>query len=126
MITRRALFPLAFAASLAAGATQAQQGPNTLLNVSYDVGRELFAAENALFIPLWKEKTGQELTISQSHAGTSAQARAIIEGLPADVVTFNQTLDVDTLAKAGYVAKDWKSKPELQTWMDGLVDSSKK
>ncbi|MEP9377096.1 sulfate ABC transporter substrate-binding protein [Aquabacter sp. CN5-332] len=86
------------------------KGPNSILNVSYDIGRELFTAENTEFIPLWKQKTGQEVTVNQSHAGTSRQARAIIEGLEADVVTFNQVLDVDVLAKAGFVAKDWQKK----------------
>ncbi len=78
--------------------------------MSYDIARELFTAENAGFVPAWKQKTGQEVTVNQSHAGTSRQARAIIEGLEADVVTFNQVLDVDVLAKAGFVAKDWQKK----------------
>lgn len=114
MITRRALLATALAGAAAApfGAAPslAQQGPNTLLNVSYDISRELFTAINAEFIPFWKEKTGQQLTVNQSHAGSSRQARAVIEGLEADVVTFNQVIDVDTLAKAGYVAKDWAKK----------------
>ncbi|MFG1186440.1 sulfate ABC transporter substrate-binding protein [Xanthobacter aminoxidans] len=114
MITRRALLATALAGAAAApfGAAPslAQQGPNTLLNVSYDISRELFTAINAEFIPFWKEKTGQQLTVNQSHAGSSRQARAVIEGLEADVVTFNQVIDVDTLAKAGYVAKDWPKK----------------
>ncbi|MEP9366084.1 sulfate ABC transporter substrate-binding protein [Xanthobacter sp. VNH20] len=114
MLTRRAFLPLALAATFAAPgavfAQQAQPGPNSILNVSYDIGRELFTAENAEFVPFWKQKTGQELTVNQSHAGSSRQARAILEGLEADVVTFNQVLDVDVLAKAGYVAKDWQKK----------------
>ncbi|TCT05917.1 sulfate ABC transporter substrate-binding protein [Aquabacter spiritensis] len=113
MLTRRAFSTLGLAALMAPGFAFAQsdyKGPNSLLNVSYDIARELFAAENAEFIPAWKQKTGQEVTINQSHAGTSRQARAIIEGLEADVVTFNQVLDVDVLAKAGYVAKDWQKK----------------
>ncbi|MFG1461519.1 sulfate ABC transporter substrate-binding protein [Xanthobacter sp. DSM 24535] len=112
MLTRRAFLPLALAATFAApGAVLAQQpGPNSILNVSYDIGRELFTAENAEFVPFWKQKTGQELTVNQSHAGSSRQARSILEGLEADVVTFNQVLDVEVLAKAGYVAKDWQKK----------------
>ncbi len=117
MLTRRSLFPLAFGAlatgvSLASmGAALAQQpGPNTLLNVSYDISRELFTAENVEFVPFWKQKTGQEITVNQSHAGSSRQARSIIEGLEADVVTFNQVLDVQALVKAGFVTKDWQSK----------------
>ncbi|HQS10104.1 MAG TPA: sulfate ABC transporter substrate-binding protein [Xanthobacteraceae bacterium] len=113
MLTRRAFSTLSLAALLAPGvafAQQAQPGPNSILNVSYDIGRELFTAENAEFVPFWKQKTGQELTVNQSHAGSSRQARAILEGLEADVVTFNQVLDVEVLAKAGYVAKDWQKK----------------
>ncbi|MFG1421218.1 sulfate ABC transporter substrate-binding protein [Roseixanthobacter liquoris] len=113
MLTRRAFTTLSLAALLAPGvasAQQAQPGPNSILNVSYDISRELFTAENVEFVPFWKQKTGQELTVNQSHAGSSRQARAILEGLEADVVTFNQVLDVDVLAKAGYVAKDWQKK----------------
>jgi sulfate/thiosulfate transport system substrate-binding protein len=111
MLTRRAFLPLALAATFAPGVAFAQQpGPNSILNVSYDIGRELFTAENAEFVPFWKQKTGQDLTVNQSHAGSSRQARAILEGLEADVVTFNQVLDVEVLAKAGYVAKDWQKK----------------
>ncbi|WP_127088846.1 sulfate ABC transporter substrate-binding protein [Aquabacter cavernae] len=113
MLTRRAFSGLGLAALLAPGIAFAQaeyKGPNTLLNASYDIARELFTAENEKFVPVWKEKTGQQVTINQSHAGTSRQARAIIEGLEADVVTFNQVLDVDVLAKAGFVTKDWQSK----------------
>ncbi|AYD02393.1 thiosulfate ABC transporter substrate-binding protein CysP [Neorhizobium sp. NCHU2750] len=76
--------------------------PNKLLNASYDVARELFVAENQAFI---KQQPG--VTIDQSHAGTSKQARSIVEGLEADVVTFNQSTDIDFLAKQGFVAKDW-------------------
>ncbi|MBB3965324.1 MULTISPECIES: thiosulfate ABC transporter substrate-binding protein CysP [Rhizobium] len=78
------------------------QEPTKLLNASYDVSRELFASENEAFI---KQNPG--ITIDQSHAGTSKQARSIIEGLEADVVTFNQSTDIDFLAKNGFVSKDW-------------------
>ncbi len=85
--------------------------PTTILNVSYDVGRELFAAIDKQFSEDRKAKTGEEVTVNQSHAGTSKQARAILEGLDADVVTFNQELDVQILADKGQlVAQDWKSK----------------
>ncbi len=76
--------------------------PTKLLNASYDVSRELFVAENEAFI---KQHPG--VTIDQSHAGTSKQARSILEGLEADVVTFNQATDIDLLAKNGFVSKDW-------------------
>lgn len=78
------------------------QEPTKLLNASYDVSRELFVAENEAFI---KQHPG--VTIDQSHAGTSKQARSILEGLEADVVTFNQTTDIEFLAKNGFVSKDW-------------------
>ncbi|MGV1873547.1 thiosulfate ABC transporter substrate-binding protein CysP [Agrobacterium rosae] len=79
------------------------QEPKTLLNASYDVAREVFAAENEAFI-----KLHPGVTIDQSHAGTSKQARAIVEGLEADVVTFNQVTDIDFLVKQGFVAADWQ------------------
>lgn len=74
-----------------------------LLNASYDVARELFAAENAAFIA-----KNPGVSVDQSHAGTSKQARAIVEGLEADVVTFNQVTDIEFLVKNGFVTDDWK------------------
>jgi sulfate/thiosulfate transport system substrate-binding protein len=79
------------------------QAPTTILNASYDVARELFAAENEAFI---KQHPG--ITVDQSHAGTSKQARSIVEGLEADVVTFNQVTDVNFLVKQGFVSDDWQ------------------
>jgi len=69
----------------------------TLLNSSYDIARELFNAYNPVFAKHWEEKTGKTVEIKQSHAGSSAQARSILQGLPADVVTFNQVTDVQVL-----------------------------
>ncbi|MGE6739414.1 thiosulfate ABC transporter substrate-binding protein CysP [Allorhizobium pseudoryzae] len=89
-------------AALITGPALAQE-PNKLLNASYDIARELFAAENEAFI-----KVHPGVTIDQSHAGTSKQARAIVEGLEADVVTFNQVTDIDFLVKQGFVSKDWQ------------------
>ncbi|MDE1187866.1 MAG: sulfate ABC transporter substrate-binding protein [Pantoea sp.] len=97
-------------AVLLSGSAFAQQAPDKLLNASYDVGRELFVAINKAFIPKYDAETGKDIAIKQSHAGTSAQARAIIEGLGADVVTFNQVTDVDKLAENGFVAKDWQKQ----------------
>ncbi|MBU1316873.1 MAG: thiosulfate ABC transporter substrate-binding protein CysP [Alphaproteobacteria bacterium] len=79
------------------------QSPTTLLNASYDIAREIFAAENEAFI-----KAHPGVTIDQSHAGTSKQARAIVEGLEADVVTFNQVTDIEVLVKQGFVSDDWQ------------------
>lgn len=86
-------------------------GPTTILNVSYDIGRELYAEIDRQFSADRKAATGEDVTVNQSHAGTSKQARAILEGLEADVVTFNQELDVQILAdKGGLVVADWKTK----------------
>lgn len=81
-----------------------------LLNASYDIARELFAAINPEFQKHWKDKTGADIVIEQSHAGTSRQAQAIIQGLKADTVTFNQVTDIEALANRGLVAKDWKTR----------------
>jgi sulfate transport system substrate-binding protein len=83
----------------------------TLLNVSYDPTRELYQDYNAAFARYWKAKTGQEVTINQSHGGSGKQARAVIDGLPADVVTLGLAYDVDALAEnGGLVPKDWQSR----------------
>ncbi|WP_395757785.1 thiosulfate ABC transporter substrate-binding protein CysP [Achromobacter sp. EB05] len=96
--------------ALAASAAQAQQAPQALLNTSYDIARELFAAINPKFQADWKARTGQDVTIEQSFAGTSRQAQSIIQGLKADVVTFNQVPDVDILAQNKLLAADWQKK----------------
>ncbi len=90
-----------------ASATSAQ---TTLLNVSYDVSREFYKDVNVAFAAHHKKATGQDIKVDQSHAGSSAQARAVADGLDADVVTFNTTTDVDFLAERGVVAKDWRQK----------------
>lgn len=83
----------------------------TLLNVSYDPTRELYEAYNPLFIRYWKDKTGQEITIHQSHGGSGKQARAVLEGLHADVVTLALAYDIDALAEHGQLLPaDWQSK----------------
>ncbi|WP_020186715.1 sulfate ABC transporter substrate-binding protein [Methylopila sp. 73B] len=105
---RRVALALGLVAFAAAPAGAAE--PTTILNASYDVGRELYAALNTAFAADWKAKSGTEVTINQSHAGTSKQARSILEGLDADVVTFNQELDVQFLADKGAVASDWRTR----------------
>jgi sulfate transport system substrate-binding protein len=82
----------------------------TILNVSYDVSRELYKEINPAFAEEWKQKTGKTIEIKQSHAGSTRQAQAVAEGLEADVVTMNQAPDIDFLADKGLVAKDWKTK----------------
>lgn len=83
----------------------------TLLNASYDISRELFAEYNALFAKHWQEKTGNPIDIKQSHAGSSKQANAILHGLKADVVTFNQVSDVQVLHdKGALIPADWAAR----------------
>lgn len=116
--TRRGL--LAGAAALAAGAAagvapdlaQAQAGkPVTLLNVSYDPTRELYKDINAAFAKYWKERVGQTLVINQSHGGSGKQARSVIDGLQADVVTLALAYDIDEIAaKAKLLPANWQSR----------------
>jgi sulfate transport system substrate-binding protein len=105
---------IAFAAGLAALTTAAQAqtaAPATLLNVSYDISRELYLEINTAFAKQWKAKTGQDVTINQSHNGSSRQARSILEGLEADVVTFNQVTDVQVLYDKGkLIPADWAKR----------------
>lgn len=83
----------------------------TILNVSYDPTRELYQDYNAAFAKYWKEKTGQTVTIQQSHGGSGAQARAVIDGLPADVVTLALAYDIDAIAeKAKLLPENWQSR----------------
>ena len=85
--------------------------PTDILNVSYDVSRELYADINKAFIPKYKADTGKDLTINQSHAGSSKQARAVLDGLKADVVTFNQVTDIQVLHDQGdLVIADWQAR----------------
>ncbi|OGX29526.1 MAG: hypothetical protein A3B78_00400 [Omnitrophica WOR_2 bacterium RIFCSPHIGHO2_02_FULL_67_20] len=83
----------------------------TLLNVSYDPTRELYQEYNAAFAKHWKGKTGEDVKIEQSHSGSSKQARAVIDGLEADVVTLALAYDIDAIAgKSGLLPKDWQSQ----------------
>ncbi|MES3003777.1 MAG: sulfate ABC transporter substrate-binding protein [Pseudomonadota bacterium] len=97
---------LAGAALAASGLASAQ----TLLNASYDVAREFYKDYNAAFVANYKKTTGKDVKIDQAHGGSSAQARAVADGLDADVVTMNTTTDVDFLAEKGVVAKDWTKR----------------
>jgi sulfate/thiosulfate-binding protein len=93
------------------GSASAAPKEVTLLNVSYDPTRELYVDFNTAFTKYWKAKTGDDVKISQSHGGSSKQARAVIDGLPADVVTLAMAADVDAIAeKAGLLPKDWQSR----------------
>lgn len=83
----------------------------TLLNVSYDVSREFYKEFNASFVADWKQKTGEDVTINQSHGGSSKQARSVADGLEADVVTMNQANDIDFLVThGGLVAANWAKR----------------
>ena len=82
----------------------------TLLNASYDVAREFYKDYNAAFVANYKKTTGKDLKIDQAHGGSSAQARAVNDGLDADVVTMNTTTDIDFLASKGIVAADWTKR----------------
>ena len=88
----------------------ARAGATTILNVSYDPTREFYKEFNAAFAKHWKEKTGQDITVDQSHGGSSKQARAVIDGLEADVVTLALAADVDAIAKTGLLPENWQSR----------------
>ena len=103
-----ALAIIALAASNFVAAQTVQS--TTLLNVSYDVSREFYKDINTAFVASYKKSTGKDIKIDQSHAGSSAQARAVNDGLEADVVTMNTTADIDFLASTGVVAKDWTKR----------------
>ena len=118
-MTMKTLTAFALAAALLTGSPAFAQvaapadykGPKELLNVSYDIARELYVKINEAFTADWQKKTGQKIEVKQSHAGTSTQARAIMEGLPADLVTFNQVLDVQILADRGkLIPADWAKR----------------
>ena len=100
--------------SIAIAALLAVSGLNasaqTLLNASYDVAREFYKDYNAAFIANYKKTTGKDIKIDQAHGGSSAQARAVNDGLEADVVTMNTTTDIDFLASKGVVAADWTKR----------------
>ena len=106
-MTSRLKIALAAAALAASGIASAQ---TTLLNASYDVAREFYKDYNAAFIAHTKKTTGKDVKIDQAHGGSSAQARAVADGLDADVVTMNTTTDIDFLAERGVVAKDWAKR----------------
>jgi sulfate/thiosulfate transport system substrate-binding protein len=95
----------------------AQSGSVTLLNVSYDPTRELYQDFNAAFAKYWKAKTGQTVTVEQSHGGSAMQARAVIDGLQADVVTLALAYDIDAISEhAGLLPANWQQRlPENST-----------
>ena len=112
MVAGGLLWPLASAHAQTPAAPPASGGePVRLLNVSYDPTRELYQQYNVAFAKYWKEQTGQAVVIQQSHGGSGKQARAVIDGLEADVVTLALAGDIDALqGKAGLLPKDWQSR----------------
>jgi sulfate transport system substrate-binding protein len=85
-------------------------GAQELLNVSYDPTRELYQELNAAFARQYLAKTGKKVTIQQSHGGSSKQARGVLDGLPADVVTLALAYDIDAVAEAGLLPRDWQKR----------------
>jgi sulfate transport system substrate-binding protein len=110
-VSRRLGLSLIASALLLGATSGAMAAGPTLLNVSYDVARELYKEINPAFIKSWKASTGEELTINQSHGGSSKQARSVIDGLEADVVTMNQSSDIDAIASKGkLLPADWAKR----------------
>ncbi|WP_164928929.1 sulfate ABC transporter substrate-binding protein [Gloeobacter violaceus] len=102
-----------FAAAALVGSPAAAQTPKevALLNVSYDPTRELYKDFNEVFAAYWKKKTGQSVTVKQSHGGSGKQARSVIDGLEADVVTLALAYDIDALAdRAQLIPDDWQKR----------------
>ncbi len=91
-------------------AAPALAAPPDILNVSYDVTREFYLEYNAAFAKAWQEKSGKAVTVDLSNGGSSKQARSVIDGLQADVVTMNQESDVEAIVKAGLIAPEWKKR----------------
>ena len=113
--TRRAILAATGAAAFTApailgGAAQAAGKPLHILNVSYDPTRELYKAIDIAYSKYWKDKTGQDLVVDQSHGGSGKQARSVIDGLPADVVTLALAYDIDAIAARGLIAKNWRTR----------------
>lgn len=105
----RTLLPIA-AFSLIANLSLAQAADITLLNVSYDPTRELYQAFNQAFSKYWQDKTGDQVQIRQSHGGSGKQARSVIDGIDADVVTLALASDIDAIAARGSIRADWQKQ----------------
>ena len=105
----RLLRIVALATIVVAGASAAQ-AQQTILNVSYDPTRELYQQFDAAFAKYWRAKTGQDITIKQSHAGSGAQARSVIDGLEAHVVTLALAPDIDAIAASGLIDPAWQKR----------------
>ncbi|MBX3566884.1 MAG: sulfate ABC transporter substrate-binding protein [Rhizobiaceae bacterium] len=113
-LNRRSIFyAVAVAATLQFGASGFAYADTTLLNVSYDPTRELYKEYNAAFAKHWQAESGEAVTIQQSHGGSGKQARAVIDGLEADVVTLALESDINAIVeKSGKINKDWRTRYE--------------
>ncbi|WP_242395479.1 sulfate ABC transporter substrate-binding protein [Anaeromyxobacter oryzisoli] len=110
-IGRGLVLGIAALVAVAGGPARAADGKAAhLLNVSYDPTRELYEQVNAAFAKQWLAKTGQQLTVKQSHGGSGKQARSVVDGLEADVVTLALAYDVDAIAKSGLLASNWQKR----------------
>ncbi len=110
MISRRVATGLGVAFAVFSTTPVASAAETTLLNASYDVSRELYKDIDPAFSADWKKRTGEDVSVKQSHGGSTKQAQAVAEGLEADVVTLNQPTDLDFLAKKGAVSADWRKQ----------------
>ena len=107
---RKLMISIAVAATVISTSSVAAAATAELLNVSYDPTRELYQQINLAFAQRWQATTRQQITIKQSHGGSGKQARAVIDGLPADVVTLALGYDVDQIAKRGLIAGNWQQR----------------
>ncbi len=105
---KRALAAVAVIAGMTTAMTALAD--TTLLNVSYDPTRELYADINKVFAQRWASETGEKLSIRQSHGGSGKQARSVIDGLEADVVTLALAYDIDAIAESGLIAANWQAR----------------
>jgi sulfate transport system substrate-binding protein len=111
MRSSRSLVRSLILAAFASASVAAPAAPVTLLNVSYDVAREFYKDYDAAFIAHWKQAGGEAIVVNQSHGGSSKQARSVLDGLEADVVTMNQATDIDVLADRGQLLPaDWAKR----------------
>ena len=94
------------------GSSSGAGGSKEILNVSYDPTRELYKEYDAAFAKHWKETTGETVTVHSSHGGSGKQARSVIDGSEASVVTLGLAYDVDAIAEKGLLAKDWQTGPK--------------
>ena len=107
---KRTFFSFVFAAAAAFALSVTAFAQAQLLNVSYDPTRELYVEFNAAFAKFWKGKTGQEVTFRQSHGGSGSQARSVIDGLAADVVTLALAYDIDAVSRSGLIKPGWQKR----------------